>query len=65
MAYSLKAACSHCRRYGTVDDATLICHHCGQTHEVTSAQLAARDAEHAFVRVVYKGPRKQPPERGV
>lgn len=47
--YSLKAACSCCGSYGTVDDTTLVCCRCSGTHDLSDAQRDARDAEIAFV----------------
>lgn len=43
--YGLKAACSHCGRYGMVDDITMICRSCGREHEPTSEQIQQRDAD--------------------
>jgi Fe2+ or Zn2+ uptake regulation protein len=43
--WSLKATCSHCGQWGTVDDITLVCVRCGQTHELTDDQRQARDAD--------------------
>lgn len=50
-SYSLKAACSHCNRYGTVDDVTLICFNCGKTHEITEPQMHQREADRALLNV--------------
>jgi hypothetical protein len=47
--YSLKAACSHCQAYGTVDDQTLECCKCRKTHEITNDERTARDHEIAYV----------------
>ena len=52
--YSLKAPCSHCNAYGTVDDQTLICFKCGGTHALTPQQQRARDAETAFAKSVFR-----------
>jgi Fe2+ or Zn2+ uptake regulation protein len=46
--YSLKAACSNCNRYGTVDDQTLVCFHCGKTHQITAAETQQRDQDIAL-----------------
>src|SRR2546429_464763 len=31
--YALKATCTNCKRYGHIDDQTMICSHCGDGHE--------------------------------
>lgn len=47
-SWSLTAECSHCGSFGTVDDITLVCVRCGQTHELTPEQRQARDADIAL-----------------
>lgn len=47
-SWSLKATCSHCGQWGTVDDITLVCVRCGQTHELTDEQRQARDSDIAL-----------------